>query len=239
MIAFRRSSMIAALLLSLFLLAACGGESATPAASAAAAQADAPAAAAAAATPAAVLPDDPKAAILQALRSQLAAGPYRTTTVITGEDFEQAATAEIAPPDRMHIRTDMGGMQMEMIYIGDQVWSKQGDGAWEVAERMGAPGAALLDEAMIADTERTITEAALVGPEVLDGVATLLYTFTTDLNLSEIMPMPSVQQTRLWVDAATGLIVRQEMQDATAEMPTTTVQTVEYDPTITIEAPVN
>ena len=238
MIAFRRPSMIAALLLSLFLLAACGGETATPAATPATAQADA-ATAAPAAAPAAALPDDPKAAILQALRGQLTAGPYRTTTVITGEDFEQAATAEIAPPDRMHIRMDMGGMQMEMIYIGDQVWSKQGDGAWEVAERMGAPGAALLDEAMIADTERTITEAALVGPQVLDGVATLLYTFTTDLNLSEIMPMPSVQQTRLWVDAATGLIVRQEMQDATADMPTTTVQTVEYDPTITIEAPVN
>ena len=238
MIAFRRPSMLAALLLSLFLLAACGGETATPAATPTGAQADA-AAAAPAAAPAAALPDDPKAAILQALRGQLTAGPYRTTTVITGEDFEQAATAEIAPPDRMHIRMDMGGMQMEMIYIGDQVWSKQGDGAWEVAERMGAPGAALLDEAMIADTERTITEAALIGPEVLDGVATLLYTFTTDLNLSEIMPMPSVQQTRLWVDAATGLIVRQEMQDATADMPTTTVQTVEYDPTITIEAPVN
>lgn len=235
MIASKQFYMIA-LLLSLFLLAACGGESATPAAPAAA-QADAPAAASAAS--AAALPDDPKAAILQALRSQLTAGPYRTTTVITGEDFEQSATAEIAPPDRMHLTMDMGGMQMEMIYIGDQVWSKQGDGAWEVADRMSAPDAALLDETMIADTERTITEAALIGPEVLDGVNTLLYTFTTDLNRSEIMPMPGVQQTRLWVDAATGLIVRQEMQDATADMPTTTVQTVEYDPAITIEAPVN
>ncbi len=230
MIAAKHACMIA-LLLSLFLLAACGSESATPAA----AQVDAPPTTA----PAAALPDDPKAAILQALRSQLTAGPYRTTTVITGEDFEQSGTAEIAPPDRMRLTMDMGGMQMEMIYIGDQVWSKQGDGAWEVAERMGAPGAALLDEAMIADTERTITEAALIGPEVLNGVNTLLYTFTTDLTRSEIMPMPSVQQTRLWVDAATGLIVRQEMEDATADMPTTTVQTVEYDPSITIEAPVN
>jgi outer membrane lipoprotein-sorting protein len=238
MIASKSLYTLAALLLAGFLFTACGGETATPAATVAppaAAQAEAPTAAA----PAAALPGDPKAAILQALRGQLTAGPYRTTTTITGDDFEQTATAEIAPPDRMRLSMDMGGLQMEMIYIGDQVWSKQGDGAWEVADRMGAPGAALLDEAMIADTERTITEAALIGPEVLDGVNTLLYTFTTDLKRSEVMPLASVQETRLWVDAATGRIVRQEMKDAAADMPTTTVQTVEYDPTITIEAPVN
>jgi outer membrane lipoprotein-sorting protein len=235
--------------MALWLLAACGGGEATPEATGApvsaataaqagaAAQPTAPPAADATAPASANLPGDPKAAILQALRNQLSAGPYRTTTTITMEDGAQTVVGTVIPPDRMQVAMDLGGMKTEMIYIGDKVWSRQGDGEWQVSDRMGTPGAGLLDESMIADSEATITAAALVGPEVVEGVATLLYSFTTDLNKSTVMPMASVMQTKVWIDAATGLIVRQEITDTTAETPSTTVQVVEYDPSITIEAP--
>lgn len=242
---------IVTFLLATSLLAACGGDSSTATPAGAAqdnagaavttmtsvpptvqpAQASAPGAAVA-------LPGDPKAAILQALRSQLTAGPYRTTTTINGDGFTQTATARIIPPDRMHIVMELNGMTTEMIYIDDSVWSKQGDGDWQVADRMGGLGGALLDESMIADTERTITEAAFVGPEMIDGVNGLRYTFTTDLSRSEITPMESVLHTQLWIDAATGRVIHQIIEDATAGVPTTTEQVVEYDPTITIDAPV-
>lgn len=233
---------IATLLLALLLLAACGGDE--PASDAASApENSAPAQPAtvqpATALPAAAvaLPGDPKAAILQAMRGQLSAGPYRTTTTITMEDGAQTIVGTVIPPDRMQVAMDLGGVKTEMIYIGDKVWSRQGDGEWQVADRMGTPGAGLLDESMIADSEATITAAALVGPEVVEGVAALLYTFTTDLNKSTVMPMDSIMQTKVWIDAATGLVIRQETTDTTAETPSTTVQVVEYDPSITIEAP--
>lgn len=244
------SKLVVMLLLAMALLAACGGNDPTPAPAGAAQDSAAGAAVtsapdnppaaqpAQASGAAAQLPGDPKAAILQALRGQLTAGPYRTTTTITGDGFTQTATARIVPPDRMHITMELGGTTTEMIYIGDSVWSKQGDGAWAVSDRMGGLGEPLVDESMIADTERTMTEAAFVGPEVIDGVNALLYTFTTDLSKSEIMPMESTLHTKLWIDAASGRIIHQTIEDAIAGAPTVTEQTIEYDPTITIDAPV-
>lgn len=230
------SRLIAIIVLAALLLAACGGDAAAPSPTGAA-DANPPAAQSAPPQPAVTLPDDPKAAILQALRAQLTAGPYRSTTTITVDGNAQSVTGLVIPPDRMHVMMDLGGMKTEMIYIGEKVWSRQGDAAWVATERMGASGAGLLDESMIADTEATITEAALVGPEEVDGAAALLYTFTTDLSKSTVMPMEGAVHAKVWINAATGLPVRQETEDTMADTPSTTVQIIEYDPTITIDAP--
>lgn len=221
-------------LLAIALLVACGGEEASPVATEAPA-ADASTTNRAEAAPAA-LPSDPKAAILQAMRAQLTAGPYRTTMTLDGET--QASVGTIIPPDRMHVVMNMGEIKTEMIYIGDKIWSKQGDEAWQESDRMGDPGAGLVDESMIDDMEKTITEAALVGPQVVDGVDALLYSFTSDLHKSESMPMDSISQINLWINTATGLIIRQEIEDTTMGTPSKTVQVIEYDASITIEPPV-
>lgn len=241
--------LLVVLLITVHLLVACGrdesspGAGSTPAAAAPApteAPTEAPVAdpATVSAAEAVELPGDPQAAILQALRAQLTAGPYRTTTTIDMEGGAQTMVGTVVPPDRMHVVMNLGDVATEMIYIGDKVWSKQGDAAWVASDRMGTPGAGLLDDSMIADTERTITEAALVGPDVIEGVDALVYSFTTDLNKSEIMPLDSVIRSKIWIDTATGLIVRQEIEDTTADTPSTTVQVIEYDPAITIEPPV-
>ena len=230
-------SFVVTLLLAIYLLAACGGDDPAPGATSAPENIP-PTAQPATAAPAAQLPSDPNAAILQALRAQLNAGPYRTTTTIDMEGGAQTTVGTVIPPDRLHIVLDLGGMKTEMIYIGDKVWSRQGEKEWQVADRLGTPGAGLLDESMIADTEKTITAVALVGPEVIDGVDTLVYTFTSDLSKSEVMPMESIMQSKIWVNTATGLIIRQEIEDTTTGTPAKTVQVIEYDPTITIEAPV-
>jgi hypothetical protein len=236
------------LALMVWLLAACNGsEPAAPAATAessasnavqTAPQASEAGEAAAEQPPAAPLNSDPKTAILQAMRAQLQAGPYRNKTTITSADSVQEMTGEIIPPDRMHVAMKMGDIATEMIYIGDKVWSKQGDEGWQESQRMGAASGGLVDESMIADSEKTITEAAYVGPETVDGVAALLYTYTSDQNKSAIMPIDSVIQIKMWINAATGLIIRLEMEDETMGMKSKTVQVVEYDPAITIEPPV-
>lgn len=230
------SQLIAMFVLATLLLAACGGDASTPS-STGATDANPPAAQPTPPQPAVTLPDDPKAAILQALRGQLTAGPYRSTTTISADGSAQSVTGLVIPPDRMHVMMDIDGMKTEMIYIGDKVWSRQGDAAWVATERMGAAGAGLLDESMIADTEATITEAALVGPAEVEGVAALLYTFTTDLSKSTVMPMEGAVNAKVWIDTATGLPIRQETEDTTTGTPSTMVQIIEYDPTITIEAP--
>ena len=104
---------VATLLLAFLLLAACGGDepasdaASTPESSAPAQSA--PTQPATALPQAAVeLPGDPKAAILQALRGQLSAGPYRTTTTITMEDGAQTIVGTVIPPDRMQVAMDLG-----------------------------------------------------------------------------------------------------------------------------------
>lgn len=245
MITLKSACAAGALLAALLLLTACGGDATPDAASApppaastaADAQPVAPTTAVSTAPAHGNQPDDPKAAILQALRNQLTAGPYRTTTTITMEDGAQTIVGTVIPPDRMQVAMDLGGMKTEMIYIGDKVWSRQGDGEWQIADRMGMQGAGPLEESMIADTEKTISEATFVGAENVDGVEVLVYAFTTDLSKSALTPMESIIHSKVWIATATGLIIRQEIEDTTADTPSTTVQVVEYDPTITIEPP--
>ena len=227
-------------LLATLLLVACGREKSMPAATEAplANIATANRAEALQAAPPVTLPSDPKAAILQAMRAQLTAGPQRTSTTISLEGSEQTSVGLVIPPDRLHVTMNLGEITTEMIYIGDKVWSKQGDEAWEVSDRLGTAGAGLVGEEMIADGEKTITAAALVGREGVDGVDALRYTYTNDLNQSGLMAMDSVQQVTLWGNTANGLIIRQEIADATSETPSKTVQVIEYDATITIEPPV-
>jgi hypothetical protein len=227
-------------LLATFLLVACGREESMPVATQAPAadtatanRADAPQVAAPV-----TLPSDPKAAILQAMRAQLTAGPYRTTTTMIMDGSEQTSVGLMIPPDRLQVTMNLGDITTEMIYIGAKVWSKQGDEAWQESDRLGTPGAGLVGEEMITDSEKTITAAALVGPEAVDGVEALRYTYTNDLNQSGLMAMDSVQQVTLWLNAASGLIIRQEIEDTTAGTPSKTVQVIEYDATITIAPPV-
>ena len=234
------------LLLAGALLAACGGAAAPPAPTApqaAAAPASpaptaAPAAPATPDAPAVQLPADPKAAILQALRTQATAGPYRTTTTIDMDGDTQSGVGLVVPPDRMHVIMDMGGLQMEMIFVGDKAWTRQGAADWVENDRMGMPGAGPLDESMIADTERTMVEAALVGPQQVDGVDAVVYTYVSDQSKSELLPMQGASRVTLWVAAASGRIIRQEIEDDLAGTPSKTVQVIEYDPTITVEPPV-
>jgi len=127
------------LLLTSLLLAACGGGSTAAPTSApnqtaptsapevkptTAAATDAPAAATATTAPAAtattapvatqpaapVLPvGDPKAVVIKAIKAQLTAGPSRTLTLVETSDSKTQLTAEMVPPDRLHIVMDSDG----------------------------------------------------------------------------------------------------------------------------------
>lgn len=259
-------TLLVALFVLTLLLAACGGSPAAPTAAPAAptapaAATTAPAAPAATSAPAAtavpaattapaptVAPTatpaptavpapvgSPQDAVVAALQALLQAGPYRTkTTIVAGSDTINLV-GEMIPPDKLHTRMTSGSFESETIVIGDAVWSKR-DGAWSVLpvsgkEMLQSAFPALAVDQLIG----TISNAGSAGTETVDGEPTNVYTYTSTTDLGAGSQV--ISAVKLWVSARRGVPVKQEVVGEAGGVQSTTVQTIEYDPTITIAAP--
>lgn len=248
------------LLLTSLLLAACGGgstEAPTSAPTSApevkpttAAATDAPATAAATSAPAAtvapttapptaapaapVLPvGDPKAVVIKAVKAQLTAGPSRTLTLVETSDSKTQLVSEMVPPDRLHITMDSDGKRLsETIIISDTMWTRAGDGAAWNKSPGGAAMLSMMGEKEIDATTNSITDVKLIGPELLNGVATWVYTFTSDR-----ADLGVTSQVKMWIGALNGLVLQQQVEGEAGGVKSKTTQTVTYDPSIKIEAP--
>jgi len=251
--------LLVALFVLTLLLAACGGSPAAP--TSAPAPTTAPAAPAATSAPAAttapaptVAPTaapaatatpaptavpapvgSPQDAIVAALQALLQAGPYRTkTTIVAGSDTINLV-GEMIPPDKLHTMMTTASFESETIVIGDAVWSKR-DGAWSVLpvsgkEMLQSAFPALAVDQLIG----TISKAGTAGTDTVDGEPTNVYTYTSTTDLGSGSQV--VSAVKLWVSARRGVPVKQEVVGEAGGVQSTTVQTIEYDPTITIAAP--
>lgn len=245
------------LLLTLLILAGCGrrqAEEPTPVAPTARPAATAPVAATAptaaptaaptVAPTAAPVPAAPATAdsgsaqegLMAALVAQQNVGPYRVqTTVVTG-DTTMEMLAEIVPPDRLRSVTNTGGIQVEIIIIGDTAYIKNGDTPWVSlpdsgfgSQILGALSSeALMEQNLIADVQR-------VGQETVDGESAIIYAFQSSFGEGEDALSA---MTRIWVSESRGLPLRVENEGEIDGSPSRTVQIVQYDTTITIEPPI-
>jgi hypothetical protein len=79
-----------------------------------------------------------------------------------------------------------------------------------------------------------ITNEQFAGVDAIDGKPTWIYSYTQTIEgFGEAEP----SEVRLWVEIATGLPLRLESSGNVFGSPTTTVQVITYDPTITISPP--
>ncbi len=226
------------------LLTGCGGSdepaATEPTVAPAATAADVQATVAATATPAPAaveLPTDPQAALIAAMRAQVNSGPYRNQTTIISDDSTVELNAEIIPPDRMHMTNNFGGQSQEQILIGNKGWMKQGD-TWVESPMSGTNLVAQASGEMVDEMIKTISDVTLIGPETVDGVDALVYSYTSDMNKSDTMKMDSISTVKVWIATANGLIIKQEIDSAAMGVKSKTVQVITYDPNITIEPPV-
>jgi hypothetical protein len=238
------ASAFATLLVAAALLTGCGGNdepaATEPAVAPAATAVDVQARVAATATPipvAAEIPTDPQAALIASMRAQVNAGPYRNQTTIISDDSTVELSAEIIPPDRMHLTNNFGGQSQEQILIGDKGWMKQGD-SWVESPMTGTNIVAQASGEMVDEMIKTISDVTLLGPETVDGVDVLVYSYTSDMNKSDTMKMDSISTVKVWIATASGLIMKQEIDGEAMGVKSKTVQVITYDPNITIEPPV-
>jgi len=233
---------IATLLCSAALLTGCGGGEEPVASEPAIAAATVavqtmPTATATPAPTAAEIPSDPQAAVIAAMRAQANAGPYRNQTTIISDDETVELSAEVIPPDRMRITNNLGGQSQEQILIGDQGWLKQGD-TWVESPMSGTDLIAQASGEMVDEIVKTISDVTLIGPEPVDGVDALVYSYTSDMNKSDTMKMDVIGSVKVWIATGSGLIIKQEIDDEMMGVKSKTVQVITYDPNITIEPPV-
>jgi hypothetical protein len=228
----------------LLLLAACGRDKAEEPAAAAPEATLAPASgptaapalpADATAAPAAAqvvgLSDDPLEAVTNAMRSQMSGGPYRAQTSVTADGTTTDMTSEIIPPDKMHIV--IGGGNMELILLDGTLWSKSGETPWA---QMGSPEMmqGIFDSIQGQIEGATLTNVQLVGAEPVLGEATQVYSYTSTIGEGEGVVTSDV---KLWISKASGLPVRMEATGTAMGSTSHTLQSIEYDNSITIEAP--
>ncbi|NUQ38092.1 MAG: hypothetical protein HUU23_09895 [Caldilineales bacterium] len=210
------------LLTSLFiltlLLAACGG---SPAPTSAPAAAPAPSGSAA-------------DAIIAAMLAQLAAGPYRTDTVIVSDSGTINLTGEMIPPDKLRTIMKTANFESETIAIGDTAWSKR-DGVWSVLPVSGKDILqAAFPELTAESLGATISNAQKAGSETVNGEEARVYTYTSTTFLEG---STVVGEVKLWVSVKSGLPIKQEIAGEAAGIKSNTVQMIEYDAAITITPP--
>ena len=222
----------------LLILAACGGDEEEPtptpippAPAVAEATTVPEATAAPEAAQAAPVDGDPLAAVTGAMQAQLAGGPYRALTTVESEGTITEMTAEVIPPDKMHVV--IGGGNMEMILLEDALWSRSGETPWA---QMGSPDMmqGILDSIQGSMDASTLSNVQFIGEEPVYGEATRVFSFTSTLGEGEGSISSDV---KLWISIDTGLPVRMESNGTGMGVTTHTVQTIEYDNTIVIEAP--
>ena len=177
------------------------------------------------------LSGDPLLAITTAMAAQQSGGPYRATTTVESEGTITEMVAEVIPPNQMHVT--IGGGNLEMIMLDGTLWSKSGGAEWV---QMGSPDmmTGILESIQGQIDGSGFTNVQYVGAEPVFGEPTDVYSFTSTFGEGEGAISSDV---KLWVSKISGLPIRMESSGSGAGVTSKTVQTVEYDDTITIEAP--
>ncbi len=169
------------------------------------------------------------------MQATLKAGPYRTKSTIVSDSGTINMTGELIPPDKLHTTMKAADFEMENVIIGDQGWIKQ-NGKWAVSPMSSKT---VLQSAFLALTaeqlDLTISDAKAVGSEAVNGEQARVYTFTSTTDLGESGKI--ISAVKLWVNARSGLPVKQEIAGEAGGVKSNTVQMIEYDPTISVVPP--
>lgn len=153
--------------------------------------------------------------------------PYRNESTIKADTGEITQVGEFTPPDRLRAITQAAGFDTEVIVIGEQAWSRPSDGEWTSLPA----SVAMSVKQMQSIAEETMTAAEALSTETLDGRKVRVYRYqSTSEGVSST--------TTLYVDAAAGLPVQQEVVGEAGGVASTTLQKITYPDAILIEAPI-
>jgi hypothetical protein len=154
--------------------------------------------------------EDPRAALIKALRKAQIAYPYRqTVTIITAENDQnpssETSVTEFASASRMRLKLpDKGGKQSEMIIIGNFTYFYS-DGKWTRQVLSAADKAQLNQERFIS----SLSDVRFAGLETVNHVKCRVYTYRWGLDISVSGKFPDGTG-KAWIGVADGLPYQQD-----------------------------
>lgn len=182
-----------------------------------------------------VLPGDALAAIIQAMKAQLKAMPYRVTmTNDSGKGTPFKSTVEFESLQRFLVITSSGSYKVvdgKIYQETNGIWQEYPAGASIIAgfQSMG-------DQASVDAFIASIKSANLVNTETINGQTTRHYEFTY-ADPGTTSGVPSQGTVQLWVTEAQGLPIKEVIEAEAAGYKSTATSIIEYDPTIRVTAP--
>ena len=106
-------------------------------------------------------------------------------------------------------------------------------GKWALNPAMSALVRPLLDEFRNIPTD--VTDVHLVGPDDVNGVTTVVIGYTVTTTVAGTVAKST---TEAWLRVSDGLPVKQEIDSDVAGVKSHTSQTIDYDSSLTIDAPI-
>ncbi|MDT5156016.1 MAG: hypothetical protein QOH51_373 [Acidobacteriota bacterium] len=184
--------------------------------------------------------DDPLNVMTRAMRAQLDAKSYRSNIdSSTSNGTTSKLLVEYVAPDRYRMVTDSqaGGKNFgrEVIIIGKDTYMKMSGGQWMKSPvDMGSMINSFRDPKVLDELTKG-AEIKFVGPDLLDGMPMLVYTYT--LNNPAGANLKSVSKT--WVAVSDGLPRKTENEGEFGGIKSRTVITMsDYNGDIKIESPI-
>ncbi|MDT7688594.1 MAG: hypothetical protein QOE46_1353 [Acidobacteriota bacterium] len=183
--------------------------------------------------------DDPLNVMTRAMRAQLDAKSYRThMDSSTSNGTTSKLLVEYVAPDRYRMVTDSQAdgknFGREIIIIGKDTYMKTAGGQWMKSPvDMGSMINSFRDPKVLDELTKG-AEIKFVGPDLLDGMPMLVYTYT--LNNPAGSNLKSVSKT--WVAVSDGLPRKTETEGEFGGIKSKTVATIsDYNGDIKIEPP--
>lgn len=183
--------------------------------------------------------EDALTAVQSALVDQFATGSWRVIQDVTSSDMPEGqvrSVIEYVTPDRFRVTLTLDGETLsEAIIIGDTMYQNLG-GTWmEVPVQMTEmlpdfmPSEDMFDEAAM-----DLRDVEFIGTEELNGESTRVFRYVSSDTLDGATSSATVT---VWVRESDNLPVQQIIEAEADGVVSTIIQTIEYDPNITIEPP--
>ncbi|MGB7540317.1 MAG: hypothetical protein WBM17_17375 [Anaerolineales bacterium] len=175
---------------------------------------------------------DARAAVLQAIQAHLAAGPYRVVAATTAGENTVAMHGEVILPDKFHLFSSVsGGPEREYIIIGSATYAHV-NGQWTPVQiDLSGLIANFIDRL----DPTAISDVLLAGPDAVNGTPALAYTYTYTNTVEGAL---ITNHEKIWVGTSSGLPIKQVVDGEVSGTAYHSEQTIEYDSSITIAAPV-
>lgn len=172
-----------------------------------------------------------RAAVARSLDAMVEKGAFRVESTTEAKGGTQRSVVEVVWPDRFRIRSLTQGT--EFVSLPGATWMKQG-GAWmRMPIDVGAMTKVFTEQAM-RDGLATIENAEVLGSEDVAGRSARVYAYD---QTATVMGIRSETRVKAWIDAASDLVLRTEIDGEALGQRSRTINVYDWDAPVTIEPP--